>query len=87
MYTVVCFGDTNTWGYDNRSGDRLPYDERWTGMLAKELGADFRVIEEGLPGRATTEDPVESGKNARAQIGVPFPVSWTVKMKKKQKET
>ena len=48
MYTVVCFGDTNTWGYDNRSGDRLPYDERWTGMLAKELGADFRVIEEGL---------------------------------------
>mgnify|MGYP003378224078 CR=1 FL=1 len=69
MYTVVCFGDTNTWGYDNRSGDRLPYDERWTGMLAKELGADFRVIEEGLPGRATTEDPVESGKNARAQIG------------------
>ena len=37
MYTVVCFGDTNTWGYDNRSGDRLPYDERWTGMLAKEL--------------------------------------------------
>ena len=54
MYTVVCFGDTNTWGYDNRSGDRLPYDERWTGMLAKELGADFRVIEEGLPGRATT---------------------------------
>ena len=69
MYTVVCFGDTNTWGYDNRSGDRLPYDERWTGMLAKELGADFRVIEEGLPGRATTEDPVESGKNAREQIG------------------
>ena len=69
MYTVVCFGDTNTWGYDNRSGDRLPYDERWTGMLAKELGTDFRVIEEGLPGRATTEDPVEPGKNAREQIG------------------
>lgn len=69
MYTVVCFGDTNTWGYDNRSGDRLAYDERWTGVLAKELGADFRVIEEGLPGRATTEDPVESGKNAREQIG------------------
>ena len=69
MYTVVCFGDTNTWGYDNRSGDRLPYDERWTGMLAKELGADFRVIEEGLPGRATTEDPVESGKMPERRSG------------------
>lgn len=69
MYTVVCFGDTNTWGYDNRNGKRLPYEHRWTGLLAKALGKDFRVIEEGLPGRATTEDPVEAGKNAREQIG------------------
>ncbi len=68
MYTVVCFGDTNTWGYDNSNGRRLPYERRWTGLLAKELGEDFRVVEEGLPGRATTEDPVEKGKNAREQI-------------------
>lgn len=68
MYTVVCFGDTNTWGYDNRNGERLPYTERWTGILAKELGDEFRVIEEGLPGRATVEDPVEKGKNAKEQI-------------------
>lgn len=69
MYTVVCFGDTNTWGYDNRSGERLPYGERWTGILAHELGDDFRIIEEGQPGRATTEDPVEPGKNAKKYIG------------------
>lgn len=69
MYTVVCFGDTNTWGYDNKDGSRLSYDSRWTGILEKELGREFRVIEEGLPGRATIEDPVESGKNAKEQIG------------------
>lgn len=69
MKTVVCFGDTNTWGYDNRNGNRLPYDQRWTGLLAKELGPEFRIIEEGLPGRATVEDPVEAGKNAKTHIG------------------
>lgn len=68
MFTVVCFGDTNTWGYDNRNGSRLPYSERWTGILANELGHNFHIIEEGQPGRATTEDPVESGKNARQHI-------------------
>lgn len=69
MYTIVCFGDTNTWGYDNNTGGRLPYNERWTGILSQELGEDFLVVEEGQPGRATTEDPVEPGKNAKQHIG------------------
>ena len=68
MFTVVCFGDTNTWGYDNSTGERLAYNDRWTGILSEILGAEFRVIEEGQPGRATTEDPVEKGKNARDHI-------------------
>ena len=68
MYTVVCFGDTNTWGYNNDDGERLPYDRRWTGILAKLLGSDFRIVEEGLPGGSTVSDPVEEGKNAREHI-------------------
>lgn len=62
MFNIVCFGDTNTWGYDNRSGNRLPYTERWTGILSELLGPEFHIIEEGQPGRATRDDPVESGK-------------------------
>ena len=33
--TVVCFGDSNTYGYDPRSlpGDRYPKSVRWTGIL------------------------------------------------------
>lgn len=68
MYNIVCFGDTNTWGYDNRSGNRLSYTERWTGILSELLGPEFHIIEEGQPGRATRDDPVESGKNAREHI-------------------
>ena len=33
--TVVCFGDSNTYGYDPRSllGERYPKSVRWTGIL------------------------------------------------------
>lgn len=34
-------------------------EARWTGVLARELGADFKVIEEGQNGRTTVhEDPL-----------------------------
>lgn len=69
MKTVVCYGDTNTWGYDEETGGRLDYDSRWTGILDKELGDGWRVVEEGLPGRTTVnEDPVEQHKNGREQL-------------------
>jgi lysophospholipase L1-like esterase len=65
MKTVLCFGDSNTWGYDPMSlkvglfPRRHPLDVRWTGVLAQELGTGFRVIEEGQNGRTTVhEDPL-----------------------------
>ncbi|MBA2665638.1 MAG: SGNH/GDSL hydrolase family protein [Trueperaceae bacterium] len=57
--TVVCFGDSNTWGYRPGAGTRWPADVRWTGVLAHELGATWRVVEAGLNGRTTVfEDPL-----------------------------
>lgn len=49
--TLLCFGDSNTYGYDPRSfpGDRYPADVRWTGLLAKATG--WRVLEAGQNGR------------------------------------
>src|SRR3954462_3450599 len=42
---------------------------RWTGVLANELGAEYRIIEEGLNGRTTTvDDPVYPYKNGRDYI-------------------
>ena len=64
MKTVLCFGDSNTWGYDPDASlaspfpIRHPHDVRWTGVLARELGPGWRVIEEGQNGRTTVfEDP------------------------------
>jgi lysophospholipase L1-like esterase len=66
MKTVLCYGDSNTWGYEPASGDRFSEDVRWTGVLTRELGSEFRVIEEGLNARTTVrEDPVEEYKNGK----------------------
>ena len=60
MKRVLCFGDSNTWGYAPVTKERYPKDVRWTGVLSKTLGADYEVIEEGLNARTTVwDDPVE----------------------------
>ena len=59
---IVCFGDSNTWGYDAVTGGRFPDEVRWTGVLQEILGAGYDVIEEGLCGRTTVfEDPLNEG--------------------------
>lgn len=64
MKTVLCFGDSNTWGYDPATKDRFPREVRWTGVLSSALGAEVQVIEEGLNGRTTVwNDPIEGYKN------------------------
>ncbi len=70
MRTVLCYGDSNTWGSDPETGERFGFEVRWPGVLARELGDGFRVIEEGLPGRTTVrDDPIEGAhKNGRSYL-------------------
>jgi len=72
--TVLCFGDSLTWGYDpNTRDDRLryPFAERWTRRLQAELGNAYYVIDEGLNGRTTVfDDPVVGHVNGLAQLPV-----------------
>jgi lysophospholipase L1-like esterase len=65
MQTVVCFGDSNTWGYDPaRPGERFDRSIRWPALLAAELADEWEVISEGLNGRtATLDSPVAEGRN------------------------
>jgi lysophospholipase L1-like esterase len=64
MSVIVAYGDSNTWGYDPAAGARFPADVRWTGVMSRELGAGFRVIEEGLNGRTSIfDDPIEPYRN------------------------
>jgi lysophospholipase L1-like esterase len=64
MKTVMVYGDSNSWGAEPQPqrgvGGRFAPDVRWPGVLQRKLGADVRVIEEGLNGRTTcVDDPVE----------------------------
>jgi lysophospholipase L1-like esterase len=58
--TVLCFGDSNTYGsVPGKLGGRFARDVRWPGVLARELGEGWHVVEEGLPGRTTVfDDPL-----------------------------
>ena len=62
--TILCYGDSNTWGYISSTGGRYPESVRWTGVMARELGTDYQVVEAGLNGRTTVfDDPVAPGRN------------------------
>ncbi len=54
MKRILCFGDSNTWGYDSRSffGDQYPFDVRWTGLLSK---SGFEVLNFGQNGMCVPE--------------------------------
>jgi len=70
MRHLLCFGDSNTWGYVPASGQRFHHDVRWPGILRARLGGGYRVIEEGLNGRTTVhEDPQREGRNGRRLLG------------------
>ena len=59
---ILCFGDSNTWGADPKTGDRYADDVRWTGVLQRELGNGYQVIEEGYNGRTSIFDDVLEGR-------------------------
>jgi lysophospholipase L1-like esterase len=54
--TILCYGDSLTWGYDSVGPSRHAYEDRWPSVLQAELGAAARVIPDGLNGRTTAFD-------------------------------
>lgn len=64
--TIVCYGDSNTYGADPAGLGRLPRDVRWPGVMRADLGDGYEVIEEGLGGRTTVWDsPLAPYRNGR----------------------
>jgi lysophospholipase L1-like esterase len=60
MKNILCYGDSNTWGYNALTKERFSPEIRWPGVLRKELGSLYWVVEEGLNGRTTVwDDPIE----------------------------
>ncbi|MBN9028509.1 SGNH/GDSL hydrolase family protein [Rhizobium sp. YJ-22] len=56
MKTVLCYGDSLTWGYDAATLGRHAFEDRWPSVLARALGPEVHVIAEGLNGRTTAYD-------------------------------
>jgi lysophospholipase L1-like esterase len=68
---ILCYGDSNTWGFEASSKERLGRWERWPGVLQRELGDDVHVIEEGQNGRTTVFDvPFEANRNGLTHLPV-----------------
>ena len=79
MKRIMCFGDSNTWGYTGipclkgLPAERFDENTRWTSLLQKKLGADYRVLEEGYNGRTTVyDDPVVYGVNGYTHLEVAY---------------
>lgn len=56
MKTVLCYGDSLTWGYDAANLGRHALEDRWPSVLQAALGHGVEVIAEGLNGRTTAFD-------------------------------
>ncbi|RWM09003.1 SGNH/GDSL hydrolase family protein [Mesorhizobium sp.] len=56
MKTILCYGDSLTWGYDAGSLGRHALEDRWPSVLKMALGEGIEVIAEGLNGRTTAFD-------------------------------
>lgn len=70
---ILCYGDSLTWGWvstpEGAPTERFSRSQRWTGVLADDLGADYTVIEEGLSARTTNlDDPTDPRLNGAAYL-------------------
>ena len=69
MKRILCFGDSNTWGWNPANKERFDENSRWTGILKNKLGENYDIIEEGLNGRTTVwDDPIEGYKNGKKHL-------------------
>jgi len=70
MKRILCFGDSNTWGYvPATAGDRFDAATRWPGVMQQKLGAEYHVIEEARNGRTTVwDDPMKPHRNGSSVL-------------------
>ena len=68
MRRILCFGDSNTYGYAP-DGQRYEADSIWPGIMGKLLGDRFEVIADGKNGRTIAfDDPYIEGCNGMLDI-------------------
>lgn len=51
MKNVLCYGDSNTFGFIPENCKRYDKDSRWSGILSELLKDNYNIIEEGMNNR------------------------------------
>lgn len=51
MKKILCYGDSNTFGFNPTDYSRYDENTRWTGVLQSNLGDKYKVINEGANNR------------------------------------
>ena len=59
---VICFGDSNTFGYDPHARCGEPYAHPWPELLGQKTG--WQVVNEGVNGREVPETPASVPEDA-----------------------
>ncbi|CAN7460020.1 SGNH/GDSL hydrolase family protein [Phyllobacterium sp. LjRoot231] len=86
MKTVLCYGDSLTWGYIPDGSGRHALKDRWPQVLQAELGTHVHVVADGLNGRTTAYDDHLSGferngaKTLTTVLGTHFPLDLVIIM-------
>ena len=62
MKRILCFGDSNTYGYNPENGGRYGKDERWTAILQKLSAGKYEIKEAGCNNRTCFRDNFEGKK-------------------------
>lgn len=68
MKRILCFGDSNTFGFNPENGLRYSKDARWTGVLQTLLGNEYEIIEAGCNNRTCFRNNPEGKKFTGSQI-------------------
>lgn len=72
MRKILIYGDSNTWGDNFFLGRRISDERQWANILQSKLGSDYKVVQEGLPGRVAgsfdIEEPYKNGKDSFLSI-------------------
>ena len=88
MQHILVYADSLSWGIIPTTRRRLPFEQRWPGVMEMELiasGEKVRVIEDCLNGRRTVwDDPFKPGRNGLVgltqRIEIHSPLSLVILM-------
>ena len=68
MKKILCFGDSNVYGFNPNTMGRYDENSRWTSILAKNLGDNFEILEAGGNNRTGFVDNVDGNNNTGYKI-------------------